>query len=151
MLQMSLRCVKLRPLEICSRRRHEARYRLAGGAREKHMHNLRLLTVFAQAARSGSFTMAAKVLHCTPGLVSKSVAQLEQDAGIRLFNRTTRRLNLTQEGAEFYNAVRLGLEQLERADDVSAAARNQVDGLVRLAIGGAIGKTPGAPAAWDGR
>src|SRR6218665_1152061 len=110
------------------------------------MHNLRLLTVFAQAARSGSFTMAAKVLHSTPGLVSKNVAQLEQDAGIRLFNRTTRRLNLTEEGAEFYNAVRLGLEQLERADDVSAAARNQVDGLVRLPIGGAFGKTQVLPA-----
>lgn len=104
------------------------------------MHDLRLLSAFAQAARSGSFTGAARVLHCSPGAISKNVARLEHDLGIRLFNRTTRQLNLTEEGAEFYAAISRSLAELERAEDVAAAARGRVEGTVRASMGGTFCK-----------
>src|SRR6218665_867844 len=110
------------------------------------MHDLRQLTIFAQAARSGSFTVAAQILNCTPGAVSKSVARLEQDVGIRLFNRTTRQLSLTTEGEAFRDAVFKSLEKLDRADDVAARARDCVDGMVRIAVGGSFGKSQVLPA-----
>ena len=110
------------------------------------MHDLRLLAAFAQAARSGSFTVAAQILHCSPGAVSKNIARLEQEVGIRLFNRTTRRLSLTEEGSEFFYAVQRSLDELQRADDIVAAARDHVEGVVRLAVGGTFGKTHVLPA-----
>lgn len=104
------------------------------------MHDLRLLTAFAQAAQSGSFTAAAQVLRCSPGAVSKNIARLEQDIGIRLFNRTTRQLCLSTEGEQFYQVVRRSLAELERADDIVLAARQRIEGTVRLIVGGAFGK-----------
>lgn len=104
------------------------------------MNDLRLLAAFVQAARCGSFTGAANVLRCSPGAISKNVARLEQDLGIRLFNRTTRQLSLTEEGAEFCEAVSRSLSELARAEDIAANARGAVEGLVRLSIGSAFGK-----------
>lgn len=105
------------------------------------MHDLRQLKIFAQAARSGSFTVAAQVLQCTPGAVSKSVARLEQDIGVRLFNRTTRQLGLTKEGMAFYDAIFRSLAELERAEDVVSNALDKIEGVVKIAVGGSFGKT----------
>ena len=110
------------------------------------MNDLRLLAAFVQAARCGSFTGAAQVLRCSPGAISKNVARLEQDLGIRLFNRTTRQLSLTEEGAEFCEAVSRSLSELSRAEDIAANARGAVEGLVRLSIGSAFGKHQVLPA-----
>jgi DNA-binding transcriptional LysR family regulator len=76
-----------------------------------------------QAADSGSFTAAAKVLDLTPAAVSKNVATLENFLQVRLFNRTTRRLSLTEEGKVFINQTRTGLNTLD------AAARGATQGL----------------------
>lgn len=105
------------------------------------MYDLRHLTIFAQAARSGSFTVAAQILKCTPGAVSKSVARLEQDIGVRLFNRTTRQLGLTKEGFAYYDAVCRSLDELQRAEDVVSNALDKIEGVVRIALGGSFGKT----------
>lgn len=109
------------------------------------MHDLRLLSAFAQAARSGSFTAAARVMRCSPGAISKNVARLEHDLGIRLFNRTTRQLSLTAEGIRFHEAISRSLAELERAEDIAATARTEVAGTVRLALGGAFGKAQVLP------
>jgi DNA-binding transcriptional LysR family regulator len=68
-----------------------------------------------QAADSGSFTAAAKVLDLTPAAVSKNVAALEALLQVRLFNRTTRQLSLTEEGKAFITQTRQGLGSLEAA------------------------------------
>jgi DNA-binding transcriptional LysR family regulator len=77
-----------------------------------------------QAADSGSFTAAAKVLDLTPAAVSKNVAALEALLQVRLFNRTTRQLSLTEEGKAFITQTRQGLSSLE------AAATQAAQGLV---------------------
>ena len=68
-----------------------------------------------QTADSGSFSAAAKVLNLTPAAVSKNVATLEALLLVRLFNRTTRRLSLTAEGAAFIAQTRIGLAALNAA------------------------------------
>ncbi|KEQ51945.1 LysR family transcriptional regulator [Sphingobium chlorophenolicum] len=105
------------------------------------MYDLRLLSAFAQSVRSGSFTEAARVLRCSPGAISKNVARLEHELGIRLFNRTTRQLSLTEEGAELHDAISRSLAELERAEDIAATARGTVEGTVNLALGSAFGKS----------
>jgi DNA-binding transcriptional LysR family regulator len=84
-----------------------------------------------QAADSGSFTAAAKVLNLTPAAVSKNVATLETILQVRLFNRTTRQLSLTEEGKAFIAQTRTGLAALEAAS-LQATQRLKPQGLVRL-------------------
>jgi DNA-binding transcriptional LysR family regulator len=84
-----------------------------------------------QAADSGSFSGAAKQLGLTPAAVSKNVANLESHLKVRLFNRTTRRLSLTEEGRAFVAQARVGVKALV---DASALATQGTapQGLVRI-------------------
>lgn len=84
-----------------------------------------------QAADSGSFTAAAKALDLTPAAVSKNVAALEALLQVRLFNRTTRQLSLTEEGKAFIAQTRQGLNTLEAAS-VQATQGLAPQGLVRV-------------------
>jgi DNA-binding transcriptional LysR family regulator len=84
-----------------------------------------------QAADMGSFTAAAQVLDLTPAAVSKNVATLEGALGVRLFNRTTRQLSLTEEGKTFIGQARIGLSLLDAAS-TQAGQGLQPQGLVRL-------------------
>jgi DNA-binding transcriptional LysR family regulator len=84
-----------------------------------------------QAADSGSFTAAAQVLGLSPAAVSKNVAALEAQLQVRLFNRTTRQLSLTEEGRAFVLQAREGLGALEAA--ASAATQKLApQGVVRV-------------------
>lgn len=102
-------------------------------------HTLSGWVCAVQAADSGSFTAAARVLDLTPAAVSKNVAALEARLGVRLFNRTTRQLSLTDEGRRFVAQARSGLQQLEAA---GAAARqdDEPEGVVRLSCGHGFGR-----------
>jgi DNA-binding transcriptional LysR family regulator len=84
-----------------------------------------------QAADSGSFSAAAQVLGLTPAAVSKNVGVLETHLKVRLFNRTTRKLALTEEGRAFVAQARIGLQALEEASSVATKGA-QPEGLVRL-------------------
>ena len=83
------------------------------------------------AADSGSFTAAAKALDLTPAAVSKNVATLEALLQVRLFNRTTRQLSLTEEGKAFITQTRQGLNTLEAAS-LQATRGLAPQGLVRV-------------------
>lgn len=89
------------------------------------------LIAAVQAADSSSFSSAAKVLDLTPAAVSKSVAALEVQLGVRLFNRTTRQLSLTDEGRAFVTKAREGLESLESASSLATQHARPM-GLVRV-------------------
>ncbi len=84
-----------------------------------------------QAADSGSFTAAAQALDLTPAAVSKNVAALEAVLQLRLFNRTTRQLSLTEEGKAFITQARAGLALLQAAS-AQATQGQAPQGLVRL-------------------
>ena len=65
------------------------------------------LDAFISAADEGSFSAAARRMGQTPAAISKSVGQLEARLGVRLFQRSTRRLALTSDGERLYGQVRL--------------------------------------------
>jgi len=93
---------------------------------------LKGIEAFVVTADTGSFTAAAERLHLTSSAVSKSVARLESRLGARLFERTTRRLALTDAGAAFYRTCVRVLADLEEAEAVLAAQRSEPVGRLRL-------------------
>lgn len=84
---------------------------------------LTTLRPFEAAARLGSFTAAADELSITQGAVSLQVRNLENFLGKRLFERKTRRVELTEEGRQFAGVCQRALDELERVTRSLAAQR----------------------------
>jgi len=87
------------------------------------------MEVFVRAVELGGFSPAARALRMTPSAISKLVARLEARLGTRLINRSTRKLQLTAEGAAFHaRALRVlaDLDEAERAAAAGAVARGRV-------------------------
>ena len=104
------------------------------------MRNLQGLVSFVESAASGSFTAAAARLELTPAAVSKNVIKLEHHVGVRLFNRTTRRLTLTAEGRDFAERARDALRGLDDAVAGVSRAGGSVSGRVRISVGIGFGR-----------
>jgi DNA-binding transcriptional LysR family regulator len=107
---------------------------------------VRAILSFVQAADSGSFAAAARTLGISSAAVSKNVASLELALGVRLMNRTTRTLNLTDEGAVFLKQARIALDALDTAVDAVAAQRVETSGHVRISTSAAFGRDQLMPA-----
>jgi DNA-binding transcriptional LysR family regulator len=73
------------------------------------------LESFVRSAESGGFSIAARRMGVTPAAVSRNVAMLERNLGVRLFHRSTRKLTLTEEGEHFLQAVQGNLDALQSA------------------------------------
>lgn len=69
------------------------------------MDKIMSMRVFSTVAKNGSFSDAAKKLSISKAMVSKHIQSLENSLGVRLFNRTTRKLNLTEVGHAYYEKV----------------------------------------------
>jgi len=98
------------------------------------MVDLDLLAPFAQTVSSGSYVAAASRLQVTPSAISKSVLKLEKQLGIRLFNRTTRKLSLTQEGETFHRQIAPLLESLHQAIDRIATGTSDATGRLKVSV-----------------
>ncbi|MCE4061251.1 LysR family transcriptional regulator [Pandoraea sputorum] len=79
------------------------------------------MEVFTRVVELGGFSAAARALHMTPSAVSKLVARLEGRLGARLFNRSTRRLQLTPEGTAFHERALRVLAEIDAAEREAAA------------------------------
>ncbi|CAN7686326.1 MULTISPECIES: LysR family transcriptional regulator [Variovorax] len=97
------------------------------------------LVAFASAVEAGSFSAAARTLGTSPSAVSKSVARLEQRFGVRLFQRSTRMLSLTQEGAAYYERIAPLLRALDQAGDAMRPA-GIAQGVLRITAPGDLGR-----------
>ncbi|MBI4193547.1 MAG: LysR family transcriptional regulator [Betaproteobacteria bacterium] len=87
---------------------------------------LKHLRCFTAIAREGSFTQAAKRMHLTQSSLTAAVQQLEQAVGLKLFDRTTRRVTLTREGASFVPVAERLVKEFDTAvADVRAVAERQ--------------------------
>ena len=88
------------------------------------------LGVFVKVVEDQSFAAAARDFGLSPAMVSKHVRALEEQLGVRLLNRTTRRLSLTEVGRGYYERARQILADLEDADraasDLHAAPRGRL-------------------------
>lgn len=90
------------------------------------------LKTVALVAQHGSFAAAARVLSVDPSSVSRVVATTEAALGIRLFQRTTRSLSVTEEGARYLRRVVPLVEELESAREEAGRLLQQPSGLLRL-------------------
>lgn len=98
------------------------------------METLANLESFVRAAESGSFSEAARRLGVTPAAVSRNVAILERNLGVRLFRRSTRSLTLTEDGKRFLAAVVDGMDSIKLAiSDVTAHAGKPA-GVLRVSM-----------------
>ncbi|KVX02053.1 LysR family transcriptional regulator [Shewanella frigidimarina] len=75
------------------------------------------LDILLMVVDSGGFSAAADALNIQVARVSRAVSKIEQQLGVTILNRTTRRVELTDEGRQFVESVRGGLQQLQRAED----------------------------------
>jgi len=94
--------------------------------------DLNRITVFVRVVEAGSFTGAAAVLGLRKSSASRSVAALEADLGIRLLQRTTRKLSLTDAGRAFYDRARDALAGLDEARNAVSSLGAAPRGLVRI-------------------
>lgn len=90
------------------------------------------MSVFAAVVDGGSFASAAEALDMSPPGVSRAIARLEARLGIRLFDRTTRSIRLTDEGRRFYAQVLPLLSGLEEAAANAAQGATSVRGRLRV-------------------
>ncbi|MBR0734432.1 LysR family transcriptional regulator [Bradyrhizobium japonicum] len=91
------------------------------------------LIAFARAGSLGNYTAAARTLGVSPSAVSKSVQRLEQQLGLRLFNRTTRSLTLTSEGRDLHERALRLLREADAIEQAAVAARSEPTGALRIA------------------
>lgn len=86
------------------------------------------IAVFVEVARKGSFSAAARRMHLTPSAVSKLISRMEERLGSRLFNRTTRKLSLTEGGHLFFQRCTEILGEIEAAEDLLAGYQQSPKG-----------------------
>jgi DNA-binding transcriptional LysR family regulator len=95
---------------------------------------VRQLQIFEAVARTLSFSRAAEVLRLTQPAVSMQIRQLEHFAGVPLFERSGRRLRITDAGEELVGHARAVLKALEAADQAFDSLKGLRGGRVRLAV-----------------
>jgi len=94
--------------------------------------NFNDLHVFVQAVNSGGFAAAARHLGVPKSTISKRVAELEADLGIRLIHRTSRSFVLTDVGKDFYDHARAAVIEAEAAESVVQRRQAEPRGTVRI-------------------
>lgn len=97
-------------------------------------NSLHALQVFRLIARHGSFTRAAAQQEITPSALSQTLRQLEAQLGVRLLNRTTRKVGLTEAGQALLARITPLLEQLDSALDDTRQWQGQVSGTLKLTL-----------------
>lgn len=90
------------------------------------------MMVFVRVVETGSFSEAARNLLMTPSTVSKLIARLEARLGVRLIERSTRRLALTGEGQFYYERSQALLGQLDETEQQIAQGGAEAEGVVRV-------------------
>jgi DNA-binding transcriptional LysR family regulator len=95
---------------------------------------LQLLPFFEAVARLGSFTQAANQLGVTPPAVSQNIQALETRLGVRLFNRTSRSVRLSDEGRLFFQRVAPAMGQIDMAAEDLRTLHGRPSGLLRITL-----------------
>jgi DNA-binding transcriptional LysR family regulator len=110
------------------------------------MDQLAEMRVFVRAMERGTFAGAASDLGLTPSAVSKLIGRLEARLGVRLVNRTTRKLSLTAEGETYFHSGRRLIEAVDGLEHEVAASAGHPRGLLRINTAVSFGVRHLAPA-----
>ncbi len=103
--------------------------------------NLRTLELLSAVARRGSFAAVAKEEGLDPSSISRAIAELEAELGVRLFQRSTRSMRLTEAGDLYLARVEPMIEDMARARDEAARVSGAPRGLLRLTASVTFGQT----------
>src|SRR5246500_1599191 len=98
------------------------------------VRDLNDLYFFAKVADFGSYTAAAKALGLQTSKLSRRIAALESELGVRLINRTTRRLSLTEAGKTFHRHCMALLDEAQAAKDAMGQLLVSPQGLGRISF-----------------
>ncbi|MCE3027288.1 LysR family transcriptional regulator [Salinicola sp. DM10] len=96
------------------------------------MDRIDTMRAFVTVVAEGSFTQAAERLAMSPQLVSKYVSRLEQHLGVRLLNRTTRKIHLTEAGRHYHQRVQQVLNDIDDMEHQLGDLHTQARGLLRI-------------------
>jgi DNA-binding transcriptional LysR family regulator len=106
---------------------------------------LKGVVTFVLAAEAGSFALAADRLRMTRSAVGKHVARLEQRLGTRLFNRSTRRQSLTEDGQAYFERCKRALTEIDAAEASLDREDRQLTGRLRVSVPLHLGRHLAAP------
>ena len=103
------------------------------------------LAFFVAVAKAGSLTAAARTMDITTAATSKRLSALEDHLGVRLLNRTTRRVSLTHEGEVYFENAKRIIEEIEALESRLSSSRARPRGLLRVNAPLGFGRTYIAP------
>ncbi|CAN7206874.1 LysR family transcriptional regulator [Phyllobacterium sp. LjRoot231] len=113
------------------------------------MQNLEPILIFITVAEMGSFTRAADSLGIQKGRASTAVRKLEEDIGVRLLHRTTRSVQLTEDGRAFHARARDLLAEVDDLHSMFAGDRVALRGRLRVDLPTEVARTTIVPALPD--
>ena len=109
------------------------------------MDKLRAMATFVRIVESGSLTAAASALEVSGQSVVRLLASLERSLDVRLLNRTTRRLALTEEGRDYFDRCKRILAEVEEAEAAAGNRRGTARGELRVTAPATFGRMHVAP------
>ncbi|MBE9098843.1 LysR family transcriptional regulator [Vacuolonema iberomarrocanum] len=104
------------------------------------MKSLTNVATFIRVAESQSFVQAANDLGLSPPAVSKAIAKLEAELGVKLLHRTTRSVSLTAEGERFYDGVKPLIEEMTALTTELTKSLSEPQGRLKISMGSAYGR-----------
>jgi DNA-binding transcriptional LysR family regulator len=90
------------------------------------------MATFVKVVDNGGFSAAARSLEVSPSVVTNHIQSLEERLGVRLLNRTTRKISLTEVGQSYYERCKQILADLDDADRIAQALQSTPSGTLRL-------------------
>ncbi|MEO8248028.1 MAG: LysR family transcriptional regulator [Burkholderiales bacterium] len=109
------------------------------------MDRLTGLQIFVRVVETGSFSKAAREFNVTQPTATKHVAAIEERFGVRLLNRNSRAVSLTEAGAAYYEKCKAVLRQFDEAESFEDVRQAELTGLLRLATSLTFGRQVLAP------
>lgn len=105
-----------------------------------HDDDFRQREAFLAVVRAGSFSAGARALGRDVSVISRRIAALEKRLGIRLIERTTRRIRPTEEGRRYRQKIELAVELLREAEEEARALAARPAGTIRLTVPASFGR-----------
>src|SRR5215468_6053335 len=103
-----------------------------GDASGLPMDRMTSMSTFVKVVESGGFSAAARALGMSPSMATTHIQALEERLGVRLLNRSTRKVSLTEVGQSYYERCLQILSEADDADQIAQALQSTPRGTLRL-------------------